>query len=167
MDYEEIRDGETSMREEAEFLRSLVRAIKPTICLETGTHKGYSAIHIGTALKENKKGHLWTFDIQDYGQGKNVEDAGLSDWVTPIIHDSIGMQLENKIDFAFIDGDHNDKSVEREIVNLLPQLNHGAIVIFHDHSTNHDNGPAAAIKNTGINVIYIPTHYGTGIYRHE
>ena len=38
MDYESIRDGETSMKEEAEFLAALVRAIKPSVCVESGTH---------------------------------------------------------------------------------------------------------------------------------
>jgi len=167
MELSELRDGDTSMQEEAEFLAALVRAIKPTICLETGTHKGYASIHIGNALKANEKGHLWTYDITDYGQGKNITDAGLDGIVTTVVQDSKNLKLSDMIDFAFIDGCHNDLFVEDEFKNLLPQLNHGAIVIFHDHSTVPGSGPALAIKNLGIKVIYIPTKYGMGIYRYE
>lgn len=161
MDLNEIIDDETSKPEESQLIYALVRALKPTVCVETGTHRGFTSLHIAKALEENGKGHLWTYDVKDYGQTK-IENPR----ITWIVASSESLNNE-KIDFAFVDGCHASDFVEREFINLRSRLNPGAIVVFHDHSPNPSSGPALAIKNLGINVIFLPTNYGMGIYRHE
>ena len=42
--------------ETGELLYGLVRAIKPTNAIETGTFEGFSAVNMAKALKQNKKG---------------------------------------------------------------------------------------------------------------
>jgi len=66
IDFGGLRDGLAMDDGEAEVLYALVRAIKPNICLEIGTHRGFSTNYIIQALKDNGFGHLWTTDPFEY-----------------------------------------------------------------------------------------------------
>jgi predicted O-methyltransferase YrrM len=45
-----------------ELITGLVRGLKPKVCVEIGSARGYSSCHIGLALKENGKGKLYAID---------------------------------------------------------------------------------------------------------
>ena len=49
--------------EVAEFLYSFTRLIKPKLVVETGTHKGISALYIALALEKNNQGKIKTFEV--------------------------------------------------------------------------------------------------------
>src|SRR5258708_3945530 len=74
--------------EVGEFLNALVRMTKPSIVVETGTHKGFSTLMIAQALKANGKGHLYTFDLTDYGIMKECERFGVASLVSFAKEDS-------------------------------------------------------------------------------
>lgn len=164
-----IRDGLAMAPEEGLILYSLVKALKPEVCFEIGTHQGFSTLHIAQALEENNKGHLWTTDPHDYNTEVTLS-RGAKDRITCLHEMGKDVKLENKIDFAFVDGLHHVTDVLPEIQNLLPQLNEGAIVVFHDaqdEPTNWAEGVNAAIKKTGLKTVQLPTTYGLQIYKHE
>ena len=154
-DFEEHRDGDACQRHEQDFIWGLVRAIKPKVCVETGTHKGLTSIYIARALEDNNAGHLYTVDPCDWQQEDtfNSLSPNLKKFITfqSIRGDEI--ELEQKIDFLFIDGFHGQKDVVEEMDHLFPMLNERALVLFHDCSEVDDNwkgGVLAALEKKGI-----------------
>ena len=120
---------------------------------------------------DNKKGHLHTTDPFEYGQ-KGFLDIQLHPYVTFHSQRGADIKLDSKIDFAFVDGFHDNVTVEEEIRNLLPQLAENAIVVFHDaqdEKTNWEIGVNKAIVDTGIlsGCTWLPTKYGLQVYRHK
>jgi predicted O-methyltransferase YrrM len=47
------------------LLFAVVRALRPGTAVEIGTAHGYGALYIGSALRENGSGHLWTLEGMD------------------------------------------------------------------------------------------------------
>lgn len=127
--------------EVGEFLNSIVRMTKPEVVVETGTHKGFSTLMIAQALKENGKGHLYTFDLKDYGVLKECEQFGMLPLVTFTKGDSaagissLSPRVKN-IDFLWLDADHSTEAVIKELNAALPMLRRGTLVAFHDIITD-------------------------------
>ena len=122
--------------ETGELLYSLVRAIKPTNAVETGTFEGFSATNIAKALKKNQMGFLNTIDSKDYGAKKMFEDYEVEKWVQPIIGQSPQMleQIAStiNIDFAFLDSEHSHSMVLTELEILHKHTRPGSYVTGHD-----------------------------------
>lgn len=169
IDFGGLRDGLAMDDGEAEVLYALVRAIKPNICLEIGTHRGFSTNYIIQALKDNGFGHLWTTDPFEYGASNSItfEDRI---WCDFLKQKGCDVKLKDKIDFVFVDGFHTLDDVYPEIKNILPQLSDNAVVVFHDaqnEKTNIENGVNAAIKKAGLVTTWIPSKYCLQIYQHN
>jgi predicted O-methyltransferase YrrM len=170
IDFEHLRDEFAMDKGEAEFLYGLVRALKPDICVETGTHKCLSSLSIANALEDNQNGQLYTCDPVNHGQREILGSVskGLSERVTfqQIRGDKI--KTPGKIDFAFIDGLHGIKDVLEEIDNIFPQLNENAVVVFHDANDSEAEGDGvnAAIKERKLKAVWLPTKWNLRIYCH-
>lgn len=102
------------------ILYGLIRALKPEVCVEVGTYRGYAACYMARALQENNYGHLYcmdNFSLTDhtsrYGDPeqhwiKNLTECGVMDWVTLLKGDSAKTMSSLKhVDFAYIDGWHS------------------------------------------------------------
>lgn len=166
-DFGGFRDELAMADEEGELLYSIVRAIKPKVCFEIGTHKGFSTHHIIQALKDNGEGHLYTTDPYDYG-AKHSLPLEQRHWVDFLDKMGKDVKLTEKINFAFVDGFHTVDDVVPEIENLLPQLADDAVVIFHDAQNEPSNireGVNAAIKKCKLTTTWLPTKYGLQIYQ--
>lgn len=166
-----VRDGDAATREEVELLYALVRALKPDVCVETGTHKGLSATYITHALADNDKGHLYTFDPFDWEQEDTFAKLppDVRNRVTYFRERGESVKLEQKIDFVFIDGYHGVRDVIEEWKAIEPQLAKNAIVVFHDcdnEPTNNASGVNAAIQQLGLRNVYLPTKNRIRIYEH-
>jgi predicted O-methyltransferase YrrM len=177
---EQFRDDNAVQKEEGLLLHALVRACKPKIAVETGSHFGVSSAYIALALRENsfktndlpfnepKKGHLWTCDIQDLGAATNL--LPFSDWVTFKVCKGIELPIPGKIDFLFIDGNHEDFEVIGEFNYFKPHLSENAVVVFHDcHEPSDPKTPPqvnAGIKKLGIKTVLIPSLNRMRIYFH-
>lgn len=78
-------DDMASEQEVFDLLYGLVRIEKPRIVIETGTHQGWGAIAIGSALRANGRGLLLTFerepDLAAAARGR-ILAAGLGSFVT-------------------------------------------------------------------------------------
>lgn len=107
MDYWGLDEGA------ADFLHGLVRAIRPSVVFETGTHKGRSTSAIASALIKNGTGTITTIDSVDYGLMNNnaltKEEKSIVTQVvgsTPDVYKVSSVRDMEGIEFAFIDGDH-------------------------------------------------------------
>ena len=121
--------------EDGLFLYSLVRAVKPKIAVEVGTHGGLTAAFIGAALEDNGLGVLHTVEAMAVWAGTAREkmlELGLQGRV--IVHEGFGEEvlrgLGEEVDFFFEDGDHRSKTIIAEVaaVSFAP----GAYLAFHD-----------------------------------
>lgn len=127
--------------EVCELLASLVRALKPTFVLETGTHHGRSAVYLADALRRNQYGRmvsleinadyrkearrrLWEHELLGYGVG-SCEVVGVSsfDYTPP-----------QPIDFLFSDSELGTRLQELERLRLF--LAPRAWVAVHDSLTH-------------------------------
>lgn len=158
LNFEHLRDGDAITLEEGELLYALVRAIKPLICVETGTHKGLSTHYIAQALKDNGDGQVVTCDPVYWKQQDIFNSSPLKDWI--VFQPVKGTELDiTHIDFLFIDGYHGKKDVVEEIEHLFPHLSNNALVVFHDCDDNEISNTtmvnaAIIIKSTNRMRIY-------------
>lgn len=126
------------------FLYGLARMLDPTICVEIGSQRGYSAAWTAQALKDNgDRGWLTCIDpFIGCGEGKK-----------PVFEETMkNMELDNftliegysyeldvrakapkSIDFLLIDGAHSKEGCARDIKHYVPRLTEGGIVFFHDY----------------------------------
>lgn len=123
-----------------DLLYGLVRALKPTVALEIGTYKGFSALCIAKALHENKNGLLHIVDCDSQFPPEGIPDILLCrirhhemNSVSPEFHDLLA-KLE-PIDFAFIDGNHSFNYCNRDFKAVYPCVSEGGIIVLHDSDT--------------------------------
>lgn len=123
------------------LLFNLIREFKPSVCLELGTCLGISASFQASALKLNQKGKLITLEgsesLAEIAKN-NFQLLGLDN-----IQVEIGMfqntldeaLIKNKpINYAFIDGHHDEYATEQYFEKIFPFLSEQALVIFDDIS---------------------------------
>jgi len=120
-----------------QLLHAIVRVLKPEVVVETGTHKGFSALMIAQALEENNFGFLYTIDRKDYGVTKEIEKFGLSARAKFILSNSVPVLAKlgekvRKIDLLWLDADHGTDGVIAEVDAARPLLRPGSYVAFHD-----------------------------------
>lgn len=122
--------------EVGELLHGIVRTLKPDVIVETGTHKGFSALMMAKALQQNGNGHLHTVDMTDHGVKALFERFKVSSVAT--FHQKMSVDLiksmpkDRKIDFLWLDADHSEESVIAEVNAALPLIKHGSYIGFHD-----------------------------------
>lgn len=134
--------------EVAEFLYGLVRMIKPAAILETGTHKGISAVYMALALKDNDR----TCDPEDrpaFLHTIEFEHAHVMDAQKLIDNLGLGLYVEiaempcedfktggTNYDLIFLDTEPQTRFAE--LVRFEPFLSPGGYVLIHDlHSHMH------------------------------
>ncbi len=165
--------------EVGEFLYSFVRCLKPKIILETGTAHGYSALHMGQALKDNGFGILYSCDIDPNCIVKSrsrIAQADLAEHVE-IIHcagvDIIKNTGVTECDMIFLDSDctgtHPYELVKSEFFALKDYLIEGGFVLLHDVVCC--DGPKKLFNenvSTGWwDKMIIPTCRGLGVLRNH
>src|SRR4051812_2594117 len=58
----EAIDFRSGLGDSIAVITGLVRSLKPKVCVEIGSARGYSACHIGNALRQNGFGKLYAID---------------------------------------------------------------------------------------------------------
>lgn len=120
--------------ETGEFLFAMTRMLKPDHVLETGTHWGVGAAYMGSALKENGKGHLDTVEflpeIHRQAQDRIVR-LGLTDFVSCHFGDVANFNPGTK-KYKLILLDTEPQTRFAELVKFFPYLEDGGFVFIHD-----------------------------------
>tara|TARA_X000000950_G_scaffold214835_1_gene258516 strand:+ start:40950 stop:42005 length:1056 start_codon:yes stop_codon:yes gene_type:complete len=123
---------------DGEIMYCLIREIKPKIFFEISPDCGYSSIYITSALKKNKKGILYSFEIEEKKFGKetvnfiknNIRNYSYNKHQI-IIGDATKTTLEfPDPDMVLIDSCHEDWFAKWYISSLLPRIK--KIVIIQD-----------------------------------
>tara|TARA_R110002012_G_scaffold251014_1_gene428956 strand:- start:3009 stop:3542 length:534 start_codon:yes stop_codon:yes gene_type:complete len=126
----------------------LVTQLRPKKVVEVGTLEGYSAVAIGTALKDLGAGHLDVYDLFEEYQykhstlsnvQKNIDDHGLQDYVT-LHQGSLEDWLGKEEDFDLLHVDiSNDGNTVRTVLKAVEEsLKNGATCIFEGGSEDRD-----------------------------
>ena len=120
----------------AELLHGFVRAVKPKVVVETGTHKGFSALVIAKALQQNGEGHLYTVDLEDHKVRALLDRFGVGKLVTVSNMYSAkflkSMRADTVVDLLWLDADHTKEAVLEEFMAAERLLRPGSYVGFHD-----------------------------------
>ncbi|MCB2156248.1 class I SAM-dependent methyltransferase [bacterium] len=145
----------SSYPEVGRFLYGFVRALRPSIIVETGTFIALSSLCMAQGLEENGFGHLHSFDLFMNRPGwvspvigrcddalqvarAHIEHGGLSHRVTFHKGDSSSTIREafagktDCVDLAFIDGDHTIKGALRDWEAIHPLIKEGGFILLHD-----------------------------------
>jgi len=122
-------------------LFKLIREFQPTTSIELGTCLGISAAYQAAAHKLNNKGGITTMEgaaALASLSGKNLRELGLDNAVVDCgrFQDNLDRVLnQNKpIDYAFIDGHHDEKATISYFQSFIPNLSNKAIIVFDDIS---------------------------------
>lgn len=137
----------TGLGESGWLLHGIVRSMKPNICVEIGSAHGFSTCLIALALRENIRGELWAVDPHEVNfwsddhplhtlrnLKRNLARVGLAQRVHIIpkrTTEAVG-DLPDRIDLAFIDGDHSYEGVKQDWAVIQPRMNEFGVVVFHD-----------------------------------
>jgi predicted O-methyltransferase YrrM len=130
-------DSQTTELEVLDFLKSLVKTLKPQLILETGTFLGYGTLKMAEGLKENGFGKIVTieYDPAIFAKAKERIDAsGLGSWIECRNESSLDTRIEGTIDFLYSDSELRIR--EHEIRKLLPQLDPRGLIAVHDASSH-------------------------------
>lgn len=121
------------------LLLRLVRELKPCTCIELGTSVGVSACYQAAALKLNGAGKLVTLEGADSVASvavRNFSSLGLDnvEVVRGRFQDTLPeLLLTNPcVDYAFIDGHHDEIATLNYFNAFVPALTAAAVVIFDD-----------------------------------
>lgn len=131
-------------RPAAEYLYHTVRELRPTTSLEIGMAWGFSSVAICSALRDNGGG---VNVIVDPYQTCHFEGVGIAALDTfglaslAEVHEqrsdlflpTFWQGRKNRIQFAFIDGDHRVDAVFVDFYYVDKLLDEGGIVVFDDH----------------------------------
>jgi predicted O-methyltransferase YrrM len=123
----------------ATLLFLLVREFSPSMCLEMGTSVGISGSYLSAALKVNNHGALMTLEgdpAKSEIARETLSVLGLSDTrvITGKFADTLPSVLEEAqyIDFAFVDGHHDEQATVAYFEQILPCLKPNSMLVFDD-----------------------------------
>lgn len=124
----------------AALLFHLIRQFQPGTCLELGTCLGISAAYEGAALAMNGQGRLITMEGSKAFAAiaaQTVAGLGLSSQVRIVagpFHQTLAETLAElgRVDYAFIDGHHDEQATVQYFEQILPRLGERAVIVFDD-----------------------------------
>jgi len=157
-------DSMTAEVEVLEFLRCLVRTVKPQTVVETGTFMGISSLWIAEGLKANGFGKIITCEYDPKVSAKaraRFADSGLTEWIDFRNESSLELRVDGSIDLLFSDSDPPLR--EQEVRRFLPQMSPNGLILMHDASSHLKTVREAAVKMEQeglISVVLMPTPRG-------
>lgn len=140
-------DPQTCELEVLEFLKCLVRTVKPQLIVETGTFIGYSALKMAEGLKDNGFGRIVTieYDPAVFAKAKKRIDAsGLGDWIEYRNQSSVETKIDGTIDLLFSDSHLLIR--EQELRHFLPQISPYGLILVHDASSQIEKVREAMLR---------------------
>ena len=126
-------DSMTAEVEVLDLLRSIVRALKPKLVVETGTFSGISSLRIADGLRENGFGRLITCEFDPIVQAKAVErfsESPLRSYIDCRCCSSLDLDISEPIDLLFCDSDLAVR--EQEVRHFIGKVNPFGLILMHD-----------------------------------
>jgi predicted O-methyltransferase YrrM len=125
------------------LLFKLIRNFRPAVCLELGTSLGITAAYEAAALTQNGAGRLVTLEGAETIASlasQNFAGLGLTN-VTIVVgrfQDTLDGVLRDHrpIDYAFVDGHHDERATVQYFQQILPALAPRAVLVFDDIAWN-------------------------------
>ncbi|RKS06838.1 putative O-methyltransferase YrrM [Nocardiopsis sp. Huas11] len=118
---------------EAEITYLLLRERRPDTVMELGTFHGWSTTWILSALRDNGRGTLHSFDIVDNVVANVPDELALGRWE---FHKGDVRQntaeIPEGIDYLFVDAAHNARFAKWYLAELFPRVAPGTPVSVHD-----------------------------------
>lgn len=149
--------------EDCRLLWRLATGLQAKTIVEIGAFRGTSSMVLGSVCKVTG-GHLWSVECRPRKEWyENIRRFGLEEFVTlvsgysPVVQldlpappkaGMIGAGAAGPIDFLFIDGDHQVRSVLRDYYYWSCFVRIGGRIAFHDIY-----GPPSAKVNRAIEII--------------
>ncbi|HYU61965.1 MAG TPA: class I SAM-dependent methyltransferase [Solirubrobacterales bacterium] len=117
--------------------------------LEIGTYRGKSAILMATALRDaGRPGPVVSLDVDVAGLGDAAAEAaarGLADRLVLVRGTAQALfraQPGLAPSLVFLDGDHSQRGVARDLRALRPRVPGGGLILFHDYRDERNADPA-------------------------
>jgi predicted O-methyltransferase YrrM len=157
-------DSMTAEVEVLDFLRQLVKTVKPELIVETGTFSGLSTLHFAEGLKANGFGKVITceYDAKVFSAAQQRFNAsGLARWIEARNESSLDMSVKGKIDLLFCDSDAPLR--EQEVRRFLPQMDSSGLILMHDANSSMKIVREAALRLEAeglLSVLLLPTPRG-------
>jgi len=153
--------------EQAELITGLVKAIKPKVVLETGSHKGRSTRAICDGLSDNWE--LTTVDVDDLWAKPPLTDEQSKRVIrifgaSPSVLHTVSIK---NIDFAFLDGPHDHDGVLGELEFVANNASDYCLILVDNYNDNSWPGVTTAvddfIKEHKASKIIISSHTGMAL----
>lgn len=162
-------DTDAAEVEVLEVLAALVRAIKPSFLLETGTHRGISAVYLADALRRNQYGCMVSLEINtEYAASARMLLTshgllGLGIGQCEVIEvSSFEYVPPRQIDFLFSDSELGTR--RHELERLRPWLAPNSWIAVHDVLSH--GGVIGDLTSLGwLEMISIPSPRGISVGR--
>jgi hypothetical protein len=155
-------DGIATEVEVLELLAAMVRALQPDLVVETGTHHGWGAHAIGSALRANGHGRLTTLEVDPVAHAiARVRCAGLP--VDCVLGDSLAYTPDRPVDLAWFDSETLIRA--DELTRFRPWMHARTVVGFHDTAPHH--GWRWRLDGLGLVLLDLPTPRGVTFGRLE
>lgn len=157
-------EGWITKREEEFLYRMARQASGKGVIVEIGSYRGKSTIYLAWGAKDGSRAKVYAVDPHTGSPGikellgvseiwtfdeflKNIEVAGVSDIVVPIVKTSqeAAESWDEPVELIFIDGDHEYKSVETDFKTWFPHLTLGGVMAFHDTVVTYE-GPRKVVR---------------------
>ena len=156
---------------ECHFLYAVIRTIKPAQCIELGTCLGISTAYIGQALAQNSNGKLASFEGTPDRAAiaiQNIKELHLDSTVTVVkgrFQDSLQDYIQNVefLDFAFIDGHHQEEATLQYFNTMLPKFIKGGIIIFDDIYWSRGMNRAWKTIKSNLRIVDSMVYRGMGV----
>ena len=128
------------------ILYAFVHEYKPTKVVELGPARGNTTITMAQALKDNKNGHINSYDIwndQYWGTQENcqkeINEWGVQDYVTLQRMDFYDwLETEEEFDFLYMDIDNDGDKLLKLYERTKSQIEKGSVVVFEGGSEERD-----------------------------
>jgi len=138
---------ESYIHEHLSTINFIAREFNCQNVLEIGTGDGDSTIALASAM-QTTGGIVTSLDIEYKGKTYDkIYDEGLGHKVNFLVQDSLKFKVVGSFDFILVDGDHEFKTVKKEIEKYFAELQVGGFMVFHDTNNPAWEGTRQAVMN--------------------
>lgn len=129
----DAKDEYSYIHEHLETLYFITTEFPIETILEIGTGDGYSTMAFAEALTAKRTGHIMSLDINPQCKGiEHVKQRHMDKRVGFITCDSLQFEYKGRIDLLFIDGEHGEDYVFKELKKFADSVSKGGFIILHD-----------------------------------